>query len=211
MNNLDIYNKVRVVPQEAQKTIGAGRLKGMTDINPMWRIKALTEQFGPVGLGWYYELEQQWIDEVGEERVANVAINLYVKYEGEWSKPIYGVGGSKLSTMESKGLYVSDEAFKMATTDAISVACKQLGMGADVYWNKDNTKYSNNRSNVELPTSEEDAKDKCSDKQVKFIESLIVKKAMSEQDILSKYKGAKSFADLSKAQAKALIDYLTRE
>lgn len=64
---------------------------------------------------------------------------------------------------------------------------------------------------VELPTSEADAKDKCSDKQVKFIESLIVKKAMSQEEILSKYKGVKSFADLSKAQAKALIDYLTRE
>ena len=25
----------------------------------------------------------------------------------------------------------------MATTDALSVACKQLGIGADVYWDKD--------------------------------------------------------------------------
>lgn len=70
---------------------------------------------------------------------------------------------------------------------------------------------SKKTESVELPTSEADAKEKCSDKQVKFIESLIVKKAMSEQEILSKYKDAKSFADLSKAQAKALIDYLTRE
>ena len=30
----------------------------------------------------------------------------------------------------------------MALTDAISVACKALGMGADVYWEKDNTKYN---------------------------------------------------------------------
>lgn len=30
----------------------------------------------------------------------------------------------------------------MALTDAISVACKTLGMGADVYWDKDSTKYS---------------------------------------------------------------------
>lgn len=30
----------------------------------------------------------------------------------------------------------------MATTDAISVACKQLGIGADIYWDKDKTKYS---------------------------------------------------------------------
>jgi uncharacterized protein with PIN domain len=29
----------------------------------------------------------------------------------------------------------------MAYTDAISVACKLLGFGADVYWAKDNTKY----------------------------------------------------------------------
>ncbi len=38
MDNLELYNKVREVPQEAQKSIAAGRLKGMTDINPMWRI-----------------------------------------------------------------------------------------------------------------------------------------------------------------------------
>ena len=42
MNNLEIYNKFSDVPVNAQKLIGAGRLKGMTDINPMWRIKVLT-------------------------------------------------------------------------------------------------------------------------------------------------------------------------
>lgn len=52
MSNLDLYEKVRQVPQEAQKTIGGGRLKGMTDINPMWRIKTLTEHFGICGVGW---------------------------------------------------------------------------------------------------------------------------------------------------------------
>lgn len=31
----------------------------------------------------------------------------------------------------------------MALTDAISVACKALGIGADVYWDKDSTKYNN--------------------------------------------------------------------
>ena len=30
MSNMDIYNKVRVVPKEAQKTITAGRIKGTT-------------------------------------------------------------------------------------------------------------------------------------------------------------------------------------
>ena len=36
MGNLEIYDKVRVVPENAQKAIQGGRLKGKTDINPMW-------------------------------------------------------------------------------------------------------------------------------------------------------------------------------
>ena len=47
MDNLAIYNAVRNVPENAKKPIAGGPLKGKTDINPMWRIKALTEQFGP--------------------------------------------------------------------------------------------------------------------------------------------------------------------
>jgi len=38
-------------------------------------------------------------------------------------------------------MYLSDECFKMALTDAISVAAKALGIGADVYFEKDKTKY----------------------------------------------------------------------
>ena len=44
--NLKIYNAVRECPKEALKPISAGRLKGKSDINPMWRIKKLTELVG---------------------------------------------------------------------------------------------------------------------------------------------------------------------
>lgn len=140
--NMKLYEAVRTVPENAKKTISAGRLKGMTDINPMWRIKSLTEQFGACGVGWYIEPLFHWEEEVDDEVCVFVELNLYVKYGDEWSKPIYGVGGSKLASKEKKGLYVNDECYKMATTDAISVACKSLGMGADVYWQNDNTKYN---------------------------------------------------------------------
>jgi hypothetical protein len=145
MDNLSIYNKVRTVPPEAQKKIAGGRLNGMTDINPMWRIKALTEQFGMCGFGWKYEITEKRLDKGGKDEVAAfVDINLYVKYDGEWSAAIPGTGGSSFVANETKGLYTSDECFKMALTDAISVACKALGFGADVYWDKDRTKYSGN-------------------------------------------------------------------
>lgn len=143
MENMKIYNAVREVPQEAKKTIGAGRLKGFTDINPMWRIKKLTEQFGACGIGWYTELVGTWLEEgVGGTRTAHAHIKLYIKVDGEWSKPIEGIGGAAYITNEKQGAYVSDECYKMAYTDALSVACKALGIGADVYYEKDCTKYS---------------------------------------------------------------------
>ena len=43
MENLELYNKLKSVPQEYLKTIQAGRLKGMSDIKPQWRIQQLTE------------------------------------------------------------------------------------------------------------------------------------------------------------------------
>lgn len=143
MENLEIYNKVREVPETAKKPITGGRLKGMTDINPMWRIKVLTEQFGVCGIGWYYEVVDKRIDTVEgvKEMIATIQINLYVKIDGEWSKPIMGIGGSMVASMERNGLYVDDEVWKKAQTDALSVACKNLGIGADVYWNSDNDKY----------------------------------------------------------------------
>lgn len=150
MNNLELYNQVRAVPAEAQKKITGGRLNGKTDINPMWRIKTLTECFGMCGFGWYYEIVRQWIEKGNKiaghedfETAAFVNINLFVKQGEEWSKPIPGTGGSSFVTKEIKGNYTSDEAYKMALTDAISVACKSLGIGADIYWAADRTKYDN--------------------------------------------------------------------
>lgn len=145
VDNLELYNKFGVTPKEAQKPIQAGRLKGMTDINPMYRIKALTEQFGICGFGWYYEITNKWLEQGADGVVgAFVDINLYVKMNGEWSKPIQGTGGSTFVAKEKSGLYTDDEAYKKALTDAISIACKSLGMCADIYYSKDKnfgTKY----------------------------------------------------------------------
>lgn len=144
MDNLKLYHALRRVPDDAKRPIQAGRLKGKTDINPMWRLKSLTEQFGPCGIGWKYVIEQQWMEPGSDgEMAAFCNISLYIKdAEGQWSDAIPGTGGSTFVAKERSGLYTSDECYKMALTDAISVACKALGMGADVYWDADRTKYT---------------------------------------------------------------------
>lgn len=136
MNNLDLYNKLKVVPQEAIKPIQSGRLKGKSDINPMWRIKTMTEHFGICGIGWKYVITKQWTETYGTETKAYCNIDLFVKVDGQWSDAIQGTGGSSEVTMERNGSYVSDECYKMALTDALSVAMKAIGVGADIYFEK---------------------------------------------------------------------------
>lgn len=152
MENLAIYNAVRSVPDSAKRRIEAGRLKGKTDINPMWRIKALTEKFGPCGFGWKYVITDKRLEQgANGEIAAFLDIDLFVKADGVWSDAIPGTGGSAFVAKEKNGPYTSDECFKMALTDAISVACKALGFGADVYWEADRSKYDKPESKQEAP------------------------------------------------------------
>lgn len=150
MDNMELFKQFENTADEAKKTIEAGRLKGFTDINPMWRFKRLTEVFGPVGIGWKFVITDKQITPGADGVVsAFVDILLFYKYGGEWSEGIPGTGGSSFVAKESKGLYTSDECFKMALSDAIGTACKALGMSADIYFSKDRSKY----------TSAEDAPD----------------------------------------------------
>lgn len=106
--------------------------------------------------------------------------------------PISGTGGSSFVALEKSGLKMSDECFKMATTDAISVACKQLGFGADVYWNKDKTKYDN-QEQKEVETIKQQ---KISELKVKAIQAAIAKERIDPQSVLNVYK-IKSFEEMT--------------
>lgn len=201
MDNLYFYNMGKEVPETAKKPIKGGRMSGNTDINPMWRIKKLTEMFGPCGIGWYYIPVKKWMETYGEEIACFVDIELYIKVDGEWSKPIYGNGGNMFAVQEKSGIHISDECYKMATTDAISVACKQLGIGADVYWNNDRTKYTDQKKH-EIPDQK---KDEIPDK-LKPVFQELKRIGYSVNSILKTYK-IDSISNMSDLQIK---DFLSK-
>lgn len=206
MENMTIYDACRSVPETAKKAITAGRLKGKTDINPMWRIKRLTEQFGPCGIGWYYKPVRKWMETHGDEIAAFVDIELYVKIGGEWSMPIAGTGGSMFAARQKDGVYVSDECYKMATTDAISVACKQLGVGADVYWDADRTKYDDPKA----PTTMQQAKTPVDKQRAELIGQMqaeLQRTGYGAKAVLKTYK-ASDLGSLSNLQIKDCIKRL---
>lgn len=153
MDNLKVWNTFNQPPKTALKQIEAGRMKGKTDINPQWRYKAMTETFGIVGLGWKFTVDKMWTEQGADGEVfAFVNVSVFIKADGEWSDAIPGSGGATLVVKEKNGMYNDDDAFKKATTDALSTAMKMLGVAADVYaggW--DGAKY---KQQNEKPTSD---------------------------------------------------------
>jgi hypothetical protein len=137
------WDKLKQPPSWAIKRITGGRLKGKSDINPQWRYQVMTELFGPCGVGWKYTINRVWSEPGSADQIfAFAEISLYIKEGDNWSEPIPGIGGSMLVEKEKEGLHSSDEGYKMAVTDALSVALKMLGVAADIYAGKwDGSKY----------------------------------------------------------------------
>lgn len=137
------YTSLSLVPESALKPITFGKLKGKSDINPQWRYEALTDVFGLCGEGWRYEVTntlQVPVPETGELMVF-VFVNLYVKGPDGWSAPIPGSGGDFLIVKDKNGIHGNDEAYKMATTDALGTAAKMVGVAASIYRGTYRTKY----------------------------------------------------------------------
>ena len=164
--NLAIWEQSDKPPKSALKQIKGGRISGMTDINPQWRFHKLTEIYGAAGHGWWtVETKREFVP-CGDEIAVFVDIELYTH---DCEHPIQGNGGNVFRVNETRGLRLNDEAVKMATTDAISVCCKQLGIGSAIYEGKwDGNKYAEDAP-VSLPVAP--AKAKQTKAEIDFLQS----------------------------------------
>lgn len=203
-DNLTIWKTLAQPPKEALKEIKGGRLKGMTDIKPQWRYKAMTEQFGICGVGWKYTITKEWTEQGSHEQVlCFVDVDLFIKVDGAWSDAIPGTGGSMLVTKESAGLHTSDEGFKMALTDALSVAMGRIGVAADIYMgNWDGSKYKDAPKGL------------AKKKESTFSEKMTAaKKAVGDefyQDCLTAYK-CNTVADVKPEDQKEMLNDLRKQ
>ena len=103
-DNLRFWDKAKTPPKDALKKIKGGRLSGMTDINPTWRVKAMTEIFGPCGVGWKWQVVKKWTEPGSYEQVlVFVDVELFIKVGGTWSDAIPGIGGSAFIAKEKAG------------------------------------------------------------------------------------------------------------
>lgn len=139
MSNLDLWDKVRRVPEEHLKAFKRGGGFTGTAIKPMWSVQRMTEEFGPCGTGWGIN-EPEFRVVPGENKEVMVYCHVSVWHKDR-ANIIFGTGGDKVvSHIKANDKYKTeerwnndDEAFKKAFTDAVTNALKFLGVGADIH------------------------------------------------------------------------------
>ncbi len=138
--NLALWDALsKTDPRHTKGFKRAGGFSG-TAIRPIWIIQRLTEQFGPVGVGWGMGKPTFELVHATE---GEVAVYCTVEcWHTSRENVFVGVGGDKAVGKNKHGLNVDDEAFKKAFTDAVGNAFKFVGIAADVHMGLfDDSKY----------------------------------------------------------------------
>lgn len=138
MNNLKIWEKVQETdPKYTKKDFG-----GFTSINGIYLVKKATEVFGPLGLGWGYDiLEERYDDGIGfvvkdvgvvMSKTHTIKLELWYKQDKEICK-VVNYGHTKAIYKTKNGYMVDDEAPKKSLTDAVKKCLSMLGFSSDIF------------------------------------------------------------------------------
>ena len=132
VHNLRFWDQLkRTDPKATKPFTRSGGFRG-TQIDPTWRLRMMTETFGPIGQGWGYE-QLEW---TVVEGMAFVCVRVWYRDpetgEQHWTGPQWG--GTELVRRRRDGPgEPNDEAFKMSITDALGKCLLQIGVAADVH------------------------------------------------------------------------------
>jgi hypothetical protein len=139
MSNTKIWDALeKTDPAHTKAFQRSGGFKG-TAVKPIFCDKRMTELFGACGEGWGITKPEFDVVTAGEELLVYCTVGVW---HGKLENVVWGVGGDKVLSKSKDGHRTSDEAYKMAFTDAVGNAYKRLGMSADVHMGRfDDAKY----------------------------------------------------------------------
>ena len=141
MSNLNIWESVQKTDPQFTQNFKTG-FSG-TSINAVYMVKQATDKFGPVGLGWGYDILEERYDEGAPintgtdnpifEKTHTIKICLWYMHDGKKGELVH-FGHTPYFYKSSKGNFITDkEAPKKSLTDAIKKALSMLGFSADVF------------------------------------------------------------------------------
>jgi hypothetical protein len=130
MKNLDLWDEL--APVNAKFIKQYKNSATLTCVHPQWRLRRMTEVFGPIGQGWGYEITDRWSEN------DCVFVRLKVWYRHDDSPDPLWTGEQFGGTIFTRN---PDDAYKSATTDALGKCVSQIGLAADVYMGQADSEY----------------------------------------------------------------------
>lgn len=132
MNNLSLWNKVSMTDPRHVKAITGKPYKGHSP-KPQYIVRRLTEEFGPIGIGWGFKIVSQSFEQMGNETVHHAHVLLWYVLDGKRGE-CEQMGATKAAYTTNAGKFTVDEdAAKKSVTDALVKCASYLGFAADIF------------------------------------------------------------------------------
>lgn len=141
--NLALWDEVQGTdPRYTKEYSGTGGFSG-TAINATYLVRRATETFGPIGIGWGYEILEERYDsggpltvtEDGHEiraMVHTIKLRLWYKNGPDLGEVVH-FGHTPYVYSNKYGIQTDMEAPKKSLTDAIKKSLSMIGFAADVF------------------------------------------------------------------------------
>lgn len=138
-DNLKIWESHADIDPKFTKPITGKAYKG-TSPNPQYVVRCLTELFGPVGIGFGWNVIAEDFTKLGDETLHWCRISFW---HTDRANTFESYGQTKAAYPTSSGKFMVDEdAPKKSLTDAIIKAASHIGIGANIFLGRwDDQKY----------------------------------------------------------------------
>tara|TARA_R100000700_G_scaffold41283_1_gene61322 strand:- start:26092 stop:26946 length:855 start_codon:yes stop_codon:yes gene_type:complete len=181
VSNLELWKSVEETAPGYTKT---GDLDGrkVTSINGTYMVKRATEAFGPVGLGWGYEIEDEQFQPgapitkdgavIGNAIMHTLKVRLWYMH-GDKKCSVVHYGHTPYIRGTHYGAMTDFDAPKKSLTDAIKKCLSMIGFSADVFLGLyDDTNYVEAAKVKESVRNADDAEEEMTKARTEFSEWL---------------------------------------
>lgn len=138
MSNMKIWNKLCKPDPTYLKKVSFGS-RSFTAIDPQYQVMKMTEEFGPVGIGWGWSSTSEFVHTSN----GNIAVIAHVTVWHTDPKNSFGAFTGCRKFFDAAKDRMAEDAPKMAVTDGLTKALSHIGCDADVFLGKmDGNKYN---------------------------------------------------------------------
>lgn len=137
-DNMKHWDKLSKSDPKYLKKVSFGS-RSFTAIDPQYQVRLMTEEFGPIGIGWGWDSKLEHITVSNGDVVVMAHVSVWLGNQSQrWGDFV----GCRKFFDAAKGR-LAEDAPKMAVTDGLTKAVSHVGCNADVFLGEmDGNKYA---------------------------------------------------------------------